>query len=67
MDGHALERLGHYIVSRRVALGYATAPTWPTASRSMIISMFMRRDKHSFGAASFKAGNLKPDWPNHGL
>src|ERR1700741_1903533 len=33
----------------------------------MIISMFMRRDKHSFGAASFKAGNLKPDWPNHGL
>ena len=33
----------------------------------MIISMFMRRDKHSFGAASFKAGNLKPNWPNHGL
>ena len=33
----------------------------------MIISMFMRRDKHSFGAASFKAGNLKPEWPNHGL
>jgi hypothetical protein len=29
--------------------------------------MFMRRDKHSFGAASFKAGNLKPNWPNHGL
>ena len=22
MDGHALERLGHHIVSRRVALGY---------------------------------------------
>lgn len=33
----------------------------------MIISMFMRRDKHSFGAASFKAGELKPTWPNHGL
>jgi hypothetical protein len=33
----------------------------------MIISMFMRRDKHSFGAASFKAGNLTPNWPNHGL
>ena len=33
----------------------------------MIISMFMRRDKHSRGAAAFKAGNLKPDWPNHGL
>ena len=24
MDGHALERLGHYIVSRRVTLGYRT-------------------------------------------
>jgi hypothetical protein len=24
MDGHALERLGHHIVSRRVALGYRT-------------------------------------------
>jgi len=33
----------------------------------MIISMFMFRNKHSFGAASFKAGNLKPNWPNHGL
>jgi enoyl-CoA hydratase len=32
-----------------------------------IISMFMRKDKHTHGAASFKAGNLKPDWPNHGL
>jgi enoyl-CoA hydratase len=33
----------------------------------MVISMFMRRDKHTRGAAAFKAGNLKPDWPNHGL
>jgi enoyl-CoA hydratase len=33
----------------------------------MIISMFMRKDKHSHGAAAFKAGNLKPDWPHHGL
>jgi len=33
----------------------------------MTISMFMRRDKHSYGAASFKAGNLKPNWPHHGL
>ena len=33
----------------------------------MVISMFMRRDKHTLGAAAFKAGNLKPDWPNHGL
>jgi hypothetical protein len=32
-----------------------------------VISMFMRRDKHTHGAASFKAGNLKPDWPHHGL
>jgi hypothetical protein len=33
----------------------------------MIISMFMRRDKHTLGASAFKAGNLKPDWPHHGL
>ena len=33
----------------------------------MTISMFMCRDRHSYGAASFKARNLKPDWPNHGL
>jgi enoyl-CoA hydratase len=31
------------------------------------ISMFMRRDAHTIGAAAFKAGNLKPDWPHHGL
>jgi 1,4-dihydroxy-2-naphthoyl-CoA synthase len=23
--------------------------------------------QHTLGAAAFKAGNLKPDWPNHGL
>ena len=33
----------------------------------MIISMFMRRDSHTLGAAAFKAGNPKPEWPNHGL
>jgi enoyl-CoA hydratase len=33
----------------------------------MILSMFMRKDKHSIGAAAFKAGNLKPHWPHHGL
>jgi enoyl-CoA hydratase len=33
----------------------------------MIISMFMRRDRHTIGAAAFKAGNLEPKWPNHGL
>jgi enoyl-CoA hydratase len=31
------------------------------------ISMFMRRDSHALGAAAFKAGNLTPDWPHHGL
>jgi enoyl-CoA hydratase len=31
------------------------------------LSMFMRRDSHAIGAAAFKAGNLKPDWPHHGL
>jgi enoyl-CoA hydratase/carnithine racemase len=33
----------------------------------MVISMFMRRDPHTLGAAAFKAGNLTPEWPNHGL
>jgi enoyl-CoA hydratase len=33
----------------------------------MTISMFMRRDSHTIGASAFKAGNLEPDWPNHGL
>jgi enoyl-CoA hydratase len=33
----------------------------------MVLSMFMRRDSHTLGAAAFKAGNLKPDWPHHGL
>jgi enoyl-CoA hydratase len=33
----------------------------------MVLSMFMRRDKHTLGAGAFKAGNLKPDWPHHGL
>jgi enoyl-CoA hydratase len=32
-----------------------------------ILSMFMRRDPHTLGAASFKAGNLTPHWPHHGL
>jgi enoyl-CoA hydratase len=31
------------------------------------LSMFMRRDSHTIGAAAFKSGNLKPEWPNHGL
>ena len=33
----------------------------------MVISMFNRRDSHTLGAAAFKAGNLTPEWPNHGL
>ena len=31
------------------------------------LSMFMRRDSHRLGAAAFKAGNLNPSWPHHGL
>src|SRR5436190_8679480 len=31
------------------------------------LSMFMRRDPHTLGAAAFKAGNLNPEWPHHGL
>ena len=33
----------------------------------MTLSMFMRRDSHTIGAAAFKAGNLSPEWPHHGL
>ena len=33
----------------------------------MTLSMFMRRDSHTLGAAAFKAGNLTPEWPHHGL
>jgi len=33
----------------------------------MVISMFMRRDPHTLGAAAFKAGNLTPAWPHNGL
>jgi len=33
----------------------------------MTMSMFMRRDRHTLGASAFKAGNLEPEWPHHGL
>ncbi len=33
----------------------------------LIMSMFMRRDPHTLGAAAFKAGDLNPSWPHHGL
>ena len=33
----------------------------------MTISMFMRRDPHTLGASAFKAGDLTPRWPHHGL
>jgi enoyl-CoA hydratase len=33
----------------------------------MTISMFLRRDSHTLGASAFKAGNLTPRWPHHGL
>jgi enoyl-CoA hydratase len=32
-----------------------------------VISMFLRKDKHSAGARAFLDKNLKPAWPNHGL
>jgi enoyl-CoA hydratase len=31
-----------------------------------VLSMFMRKDKHTIGAAAFKAGK-KPEWPHGGL
>lgn len=33
----------------------------------MIISMFMRRDSHTLGAAAFKRGEREVHWPHHGL
>ncbi|MDQ4041705.1 MAG: enoyl-CoA hydratase-related protein [Actinomycetota bacterium] len=33
----------------------------------LVVSMFMRRDSHTLGAAAFKAGDLNPRWPHHGL
>lgn len=33
----------------------------------LILSMFMRRDRHTIGARAFKEGNLAPGWPHHGL
>jgi enoyl-CoA hydratase len=33
----------------------------------MTLSMFMRKDRHTIGASSFKRGDLKPEWPHHGL
>ena len=33
----------------------------------LTLSMFMRRDSHTVGASAFKAGNLEPEWPHHGL
>jgi enoyl-CoA hydratase len=33
----------------------------------MVISMFMRRDPHTIGAAAFKAGARAVNWPHHGL
>jgi enoyl-CoA hydratase/carnithine racemase len=32
----------------------------------LTLSMFMRRDSHTIGAAAFKRGET-PDWPHHGL
>jgi enoyl-CoA hydratase len=33
----------------------------------MVLSMFLRKDKHAYGAKSFVDKNLKPEWPHHGL
>ncbi len=31
------------------------------------LSMFMRKDSHTIGAAAFKRGEVNPEWPHHGL
>ena len=33
----------------------------------MTVTMFMRKDSHTIGAAAFKRGDLDPEWPHHGL
>jgi enoyl-CoA hydratase len=33
----------------------------------MTLTMFMRKDSHTIGAAAFKRGDLTPEWPHHGL
>lgn len=33
----------------------------------MVLSMFLRKDKHAHGARSFVDKNLTPEWPHHGL
>src|ERR1700730_7019903 len=33
----------------------------------MTISMFLRRDSHTLGAAAFKRGERELEWPHHGL
>jgi enoyl-CoA hydratase len=33
----------------------------------MVLSMFLRQDKHSSGARAFVKKNLQPPWPHHGL
>jgi enoyl-CoA hydratase len=33
----------------------------------MVISMFMRQDPHTLGAAAFKRGEREVQWPHHGL
>jgi enoyl-CoA hydratase len=33
----------------------------------MTLSMFLRRDSHTIGAAAFKRGERTVDWPHHGL
>jgi enoyl-CoA hydratase len=38
---------------------------WIEAEQTL--SMFMRRDSHTIGAAAFKRGDLSPEWPHHGL
>jgi enoyl-CoA hydratase/carnithine racemase len=44
-----------------------TLPERLRIEAELAISMFMRRDRHTLGAASFKAGELSPQWPHHGL
>ncbi|HEY1591383.1 MAG TPA: enoyl-CoA hydratase/isomerase family protein [Solirubrobacteraceae bacterium] len=60
-DAAELESLGDYDAFR------VDLCNSPGACGYTVLSMFMRRDPHTLGAGAFKAGNLQPEWPHHGL
>ena len=70
-DTHAADAIALELAELRAAVERPAFDARPLEERLRIeaeatISMFMRRDMHTIGAAAFKAGR-KPEWPHHGL